>query len=745
MSASTSTSARPAFWKPGTSRPGSSLDRSSETETPIIAPSSFTDSTLPIHSQRLQILHALETHQVLIIIAEPGSGKTTAIPRILDNASWSSSGIIACTQPRRISAISVASHVSYLMGSPLGGEVGYSIRFESNTTPATRICYMTDGTLFRECMRDPLLTRYSVIMVDEAHERGMYTDLLLGVLKKVLRKRRDLRIIVSSATLDAMVFKDFFNDSHTLSNYASHGEKEKEEDVARVIQIKGRTHPVHIAYLKSPCADYLAETVETIWKIHLTEPQGDILAFLTGREEINTALQMLSDRQASLPASAATMQLLPLHAGLSTAEQASIFSPSEKGCRKVVVATNIAEASVTLDGIVYVIDCGFVKQRFTQFGTTSAGVDTLAIVAVSRASAIQRAGRAGRTRPGKCFRLYTESFFLGEMQNSTSPELNRIGLEGVVLMLKSLGVDNLVRFEWVPPAPSPLSLARALQRLVELDALDDHARLTILGQFMAEIPLPPRLARILIASAEEESGRNGKGGGCAEEILTILSMLQVSHPFFGVDSVETQLSLRQFVAQEGDLFTLLNLFLAFVDQAKGKKSAKWSRQNRVNFQALSRALSIRNQLQRYLFRFASSSSVKLNPKSSAKATQDAVERITRTLAKGLYPNLARYQQDTMTFRTAVDGKVVYAHPNSVFFNRRPHNAQMWVIYGQAVEQSSAEPQQERQTKTYIMDITVLGDLEWVTDAVPGFYDVKMRYGRGKDGGGAENVIHTIAG
>ncbi|SPO27150.1 related to PRP43 - spliceosomal RNA helicase (DEAH-box family) [Ustilago trichophora] len=745
MSASTSISAKPAFWKPGTSRPGSSLDRSSETEFPLITPSSSTTSTLPIYSQRLQILHALETHQVLIIIAEPGSGKTTAIPRILHAASWSSSGIIACTQPRRISAISVATHVSSLLGSPLGDEVGYAIRFESNTTPSTKVCYMTDGTLFRECMRDPLLTRYSVIMVDEAHERGIYTDLLLGVLKKVLRKRRDLKLVVSSATLDAMVFKDFFDESHTLSSdYASNGTKVGDE-VAKVIQIKGRTFPVHIAYLRNPCADYLVETVETIWKIHVTEPQGDILAFLTGREEIHTALQMLSDRQASLPASAARMQLSPLHAGLSTAEQASIFS-TEKGGRKVVVATNIAEASITLDGIVYVIDCGFVKQRLSHLG---GGVDSLTVVPISRASAIQRAGRAGRTRAGKCFRLYSEAFFLREMQNTTSPELNRIGLEGVVLMLKSLGVDNLVRFEWVPPAPPPENLATGLQRLVELAALDQHARLTPLGQCMAELPLPPHLARILIASAEESinDAKEG-GGGCAEEMLSILSMLQVTHPFYAPDSVETQLSLRQFAAQEGDLFTLLNLYLAFVDDNKGKRSAKWSTRNRVNFQALSRALSIRTQLQRYLVRFSSSSNgstLKLNPRSSVLGREDAVERITRTLAKGLYANLARYDETTMTFRTALDGKQVYAHPNSVFFNRRPDAGKMWVLYGEAVEQSTAEAGRGGQTRTYIRDITVLGDLEWVTDAVPGFYDVRTQYGRGQDGGGAKDVVHTISG
>ena len=715
---STSTAAKPAFWKPGTSRPGSSLDRSSEAEPSLIHPSasslSSSSTSLPIHSQRREILYALEQHQVLIVVGETGSGKTTQIPTMLHAAGWSAGGIIACTQPRRVAATSIAAHVAASMRTKLGDEVGYTIRFEDNTSPSTRICYMTDGALFRECLRDPLLTRYSVIMVDEAHERGVYTDLLLGVLKKVLRKRRELRVVVASATIDALAFKDFFDDNDVLT-----AEKQGERVEAAVLRLQGRSYPVHTAYLSEPCADYVAETVETIWAIHVTEPRGDILAFLTGREEIHTVLQHLADRQQALPVGAARMHLLPLHAGLSSSEQAAVFDPPpDRTYRKVVVATNIAEASITLDGVVYVIDCGFVKLRIPP--SRGAG-ETLAVVPISRASAVQRAGRAGRTTTGKCFRLYTESAFAG-LRAGTPPELHRVELVGAVLMLKALGIDNVVKFEWVPPAPPPSSLARALQRLVELGALDDYGRLTQRGEWMSDMPLPPHLARVVVAAAES---------GCAAEVLSIVAMMQVTHPFVAADTAETQLSTRAFAAQEGDLLTLLNVYTAFTGN---KTSARWCTQHRLNFAALSRAVNIRAQLHRFITRFAhqATAPAKIDPNSSALGSGDAVERITKALIAGLYTNLARYNEASMTFTTP-DNVEVHAHPQSIFYNRRPDAGKQWVIYAEAT-------QHPNDNKTYIRDITVVDDLSWVTDTVPGYYDVKTQWGSARRNPGA--VIHT---
>lgn len=722
---SSSGPAKPIFWKPGTAPPstGSTLDRASESTSflpPPIPPSSSSSSELPIFTHRLSILHTLESHQVIILIAPTGSGKSTLLPQLLLSSSWSTptNGIIGVTQPRRLAAISLASHLSASLGTPLGQEVGYSIRFEENSSPQTKIKYVTDGTLFKELVRDPLLTRYSVIVVDEAHERSVWSDLLLGVLKKVLRRRRELRIVVASATVDAGMFKDFFEDLSTDGTGREH------EGGVKVIQLDTSKYPIHIAYLKNPCQDYLQETIGTIRDIHLTEPQGDILAFLTGREEIEYAIQALSDMQLDLPPSAAKMHLLPLHSGLSAAEQSAIFDPApNSSLRKVILATNIAETSITLPTITYIVDCGFVKLRTT----SSSGIESLQTFPISRASALQRTGRAGRTHSGKCFRLYTEQYFLTQMRDITPPELTRVGLEGVVLMLKCLGVDNLVRFDWVPPSPPPELLARALERLVELGALDEYVRLTERGSWMGELPLPPHLGRILIASAEEANG-------CCKEILSILAMTQITHPFYSPQSPETQLSIRNFTAQQGDLFTLLNIFISFTDENVGRKSANWCKKQRLNFKALSRALSIRIQLDKFLIRFASlptsGSNVKLYPKSSVMGRVDAVEKITKTLATGLYTNLAQYDETKMCFRTVVGDKQVWPHPNSGFFNQRPEEGKKWVLYGEAISSTQGAEQGEGgEGKIWIRDIIVLDDLEWVTKAVPGVYNIKTRFGR----------------
>lgn len=709
------------FWKPGATAPGSAADRVAE-DTLVPPPAAYTDNvsalrrTLPIYAQRNALLYHVETFQFVIVVGETGSGKTTQIPQYLHEAGWASSDrIIACTQPRRLAATSIAARVAQEMDCMLGQQVGYTIRFEDCSHPThTKIKYLTDGMLLRECLRDPLLSRYSVVMVDEAHERGYQTDLLLGLLKKIARKRPELRIIVSSATMDALAFKDFFTDNQVLAAGMVPAEKSK----VAILELKGRTFPVDIAYLAQPASDYVQCAVETVWKIHLSEPRGDILVFLTGRQEIDSALQALADLQANLPVSAARMKLLPLHAGLTALEQTGVFSPAGAAERKVVVATNIAEASVTLDGVVYVVDCGLVKLR-----TTSAqehAHEQLSVVPISRASAVQRAGRAGRTRPGKCLRLYTEAFFRDSMQQATLPELARMNLAQPVLQLKALGVDNLVRFDYVPPAPAPETLASALQYLVALSALDDHARLTPLGHQMAELPLAPHLARILLAAATDSPGAHT--GGCAREVLSILAMSQVTSPFSRPDSPETQLSIRRFTAQEGDLVTLLNVYAAFTDPRIGKKSAGWCGKHRLNFQVLSRAVNIRNQLEKFLLRFRQQPEGALLDATSSCGPDTVVLR--KTLLAGLFTNLARYTPATMTFRTVSGAKEAWAHPTSVFFNRSPPGSAdgasaSWVMYGDAVETATPDG-----AKLYLRDLTVLDDLDWLHHVVPGYYDVQ---------------------
>ncbi|KAJ2906815.1 hypothetical protein GGI21_003991, partial [Coemansia aciculifera] len=354
---------------------------------------------LPAYSHRRQLLYAIETHSVVIVVGEPGSGKSTQLPQYLYEAGWAANGkTIACTQPRRIAAAMLAQRVSQEMGVDLGTTVGYSVRFSDAFSPeTTRIKYLTDGTLIRECLTDPLLSAYSVIMVDEAQDRSIATDMLLALLKKILRKRKnDLRVVISSASLDAERFKAYF-DSPDLGSTG----------ISTIMTISGRLFPVDTHYLAAPCENYLLAAVETVLKIHKSEPAGDILVFLPGKDDIARALADTLE-SAHDNGQLESMLLLPLSAGLSPEEQRQVFDPAPLGKRKVVFSTNVAETSVTIDGIVYVVDCGFVKQCVFD---PEAGIDKLIVEATSKSSATQRAGRAGRTRPGKVYRLYTHDAY----------------------------------------------------------------------------------------------------------------------------------------------------------------------------------------------------------------------------------------------------------------------------------------------------------------------------------------------
>jgi len=539
------------------------------------------------------------------------------------------------------------------MRCKVGEEVGYSIRFEDLTSAKTRIKFLTDGLLLREALVDPLLSRYSVIMVDEAHERSLSSDMLLGILKKIRKKRDDLRIIVSSATIQAEDFLNFFVDDTVKNGNAS----EKPENViGTIFYLGGRTYPVDIHFLEEPAEDYVEKAVKTVFDIHSQEPEGDILIFLTGREEIETAIQEIADRASSLHPRAARLKPIPLYAGLQADEQMSVFDPAPENTRKVVLATNIAEASVTIDGIVYVIDCGFVKLRAYNPGT---GIETLTVTPVSKASATQRAGRAGRTKPGKCYRLYTEQDFAG-LDESTVPECQRSNLAPTILQLKALGIDNIVRFDFLTPPPSKL-VARALELLFSLGALDDYAKLTKpLGTRMAEIALEPMMAKVLLSATSF---------GCLSEILTISAMTSLQGSVWFSHSGERrtmETSRRKFAAEEGDHLTLLNVYQSFV--TKGRKDAKWCRDNHLNFKSMTQAVSIRNQLRRYLERFGINVVESLSAASgrSQKDPTQMAEQIRRCLTSGFFAQAARMQPDG-SFRTVNGAVTLFAHPTSLMF------------------------------------------------------------------------------
>uniref|UniRef100_A0A8D9B4M7 RNA helicase n=1 Tax=Cacopsylla melanoneura TaxID=428564 RepID=A0A8D9B4M7_9HEMI len=493
--------------------------------------------TLPVFEYRTEFMSLLANNQCIVLVGETGSGKTTQIPQWCVEYSKSvGSKAVACTQPRRVAAMSVAQRVSEEMDCQLGQEVGYSIRFEDCSSAKTLLKYMTDGMLLREGMSDPMLENYQVILLDEAHERTLATDILMGVLKEVIKQRSDLKLVIMSATLDAGKFQQYF-------------------DNAPLMNVPGRTHPVEIFYTPEPERDYLEAAIRTVVQIHMCEEvAGDVLLFLTGQEEIEEACKRIKKEIDNLGPEAGELKCIPLYSTLPPNLQQRIFevAPPNKSNgaigRKVVVSTNIAETSLTIDGVVFVIDPGFAKQKVYN---PRIRVESLLVSPISKASAQQRAGRAGRTRPGKCFRLYTEKAYKNEMQDNTYPEILRSNLGSVVLQLKKLGIDDLVHFDFMDP-PAPETLMRALELLNYLAALDDDGNLTDLGAVMAEFPLDPQLAKLLIASCPHN---------CSNEILSITAMLSVPQCFTRPNEAKKQAddAKMRFAHIDGAHLTLLNV------------------------------------------------------------------------------------------------------------------------------------------------------------------------------------------
>lgn len=372
--------------------------------------------------------------------------------------------------------------------------------------------------LLREAIADPLLTKYDVIILDEVHERTLSTDVILGMVKEIFFYRKDLKLVVMSATLDASSFQKYFNQ-------------------APLFKVPGRLFPVEIFYTATPEPDYIQAAVRTVLQIHRHEGPGDILLFLTGEQEIlETCEKLLHETRRSPHPTGYALTVVPLFSSLPPQQQQLAFAPPVPNKRKVVVSTNIAETSVTINGIVYVVDSGFCKQKVFDPRTR---VESLRVAPISQAAAKQRAGRAGRTQPGKCFRLYTEQSFLTQLPQQTPPEILRSNVTSTVLMLKRLGVQNLAKFDFMAPPPSE-ALMRALESLYSLGALDDNGQITPLGSLLAEFPLEPQLTKCLLLSPFYH---------CMNEILSILAMLSVPSVFTRAGTMSR--GIREEWAQRG--------------------------------------------------------------------------------------------------------------------------------------------------------------------------------------------------
>lgn len=517
---------------------------------------------LPAFAVREELLRVIRDNQVIVVVGQTGSGKTTQLTQFLYEDGYAKNGMIGCTQPRRVAAMSVAKRVAEEMDVKLGGTVGYAIRFEDCTSKDTAIKYMTDGVLLRESLVEPDLDKYSCIIMDEAHERALNTDVLMGLIKKVLARRRDLKLIVTSATMNAERFSRFYGGAPEFF-------------------IPGRTFPVDIQYSRSPCEDYVDSAVKQVLAIHVSQGPGDILVFMTGQEDIETTCELVAERLSMLN-DPPKLSILPIYSQMPADLQAKIFERAATGVRKVIVATNIAETSLTVDGIMYVVDTGFSKLKVYN---PRMGMDTLQITPISQANAQQRAGRAGRTGPGKAFHLYTERAFRDEFYIATIPEIQRTNLANTVLLLKSLGVKDLLDFDFMDPPPQD-TITTSLFDLWALGALDNLGDLTPLGKQMTSFPMDPSLAKLVITSCDY---------GCSEEILTIVSMLSVPSVFYRPKErlEEADAAREKFFDPASDHLTLLHVYQQWTFN---RGSDKWAVAHFLHPKALQRAREIREQI-----------------------------------------------------------------------------------------------------------------------------------------------------
>ncbi|XP_020595878.1 probable pre-mRNA-splicing factor ATP-dependent RNA helicase DEAH9 isoform X2 [Phalaenopsis equestris] len=633
------------FWKPGTERPrpriiddeeGGVLFHPTPTSSYGYSNLERQRQRLPVFKYRTAILYLVEHHSTVIIVGETGSGKTTQIPQYLKEAGWAEGGrLVACTQPRRLAVQSVASRVAEEMGVKVGEEVGYTIRFEDKTVQGvTKIKFLTDGVLLREMMDDPLLTKY--------------------------RKK---------------------NDGHATEESGLKTEPS-------ILSVEGKGYPVEIYYVQKPVSDYLQSAVDTVLLIHEKEPVGDVLVFLTGQDDIDAAVQMLVEVARDKASQFSGLLVLPLYSGLSGSDQDLIFTQTPRGKRKVVISTNIAETSLTLEGVVYVVDSGFSKQRFYN---PISDIENLVVAPISKASAKQRAGRAGRVRPGKCFRLYTEDYFVKEMPAEGIPEMQRSNLVSSVIQLKALGIDNILGFNWLA-SPPPESMIRALEVLYSLEILDEDAKLTTpCGFQVAEMPLDPMVSKMIIAADTL---------GCSEEILTIAAILSVQSIWVsvrgkhkGIDEVKLR-----FAAAEGDHVTHLNVYKGFLQSGK---NSQWCYKNYINYHAMKKVVDTREQLSRLVRRLG----------IVLKSCEGDTQAIRKAILAGFFSHasqLEEYSQNGM-YKTVRSSQEVYIHPSSVLFRVNPK----WVVYHSLVS-----------TDKHYMHNVIAIDPSWLIEAAPHFYQLK---------------------
>ncbi|XP_035680247.1 pre-mRNA-splicing factor ATP-dependent RNA helicase PRP16-like isoform X2 [Branchiostoma floridae] len=621
---------------------------------------------LPIFAVREELLNILRDNQIVVIVGETGSGKTTQLTQFLHEDGYSTYGMIGCTQPRRVAAMSVAKRVSEEMDHKLGEKVGYAIRFEDVTSEKTFIKYMTDGILLRESLRESDLDHYSAIIMDEAHERSLNTDVLFGLLREVVARRTDLKLIVTSATMDADKFASFFGNVPTF-------------------QIPGRTFPVDLLFSKNVVEDYVDAAVKQALQIHLQPMQGDILIFMPGQEDIEVTCDQIQERLDEIE-NAPQLAILPIYSQLPSDLQAKIFQKAPDGVRKCIVATNIAETSLTVDGIMFVVDAGYCKLKVFN---PRIGMDALQIYPISQANANQRSGRAGRTGAGTCYRLYTQSAYKNEMLISTVPEIQRTNLANVVLLLKSLGVQDLLQFHFMDPPPED-NMLNSMYQLWILGALDNTGSLTPLGRHMVEFPLDPALSKMLIVSCDM---------GCSAEILIIVSMLSVPAIFYRPKGREedSDAAREKFAVPESDHLTLLNVYQQWKQH---NYSSIWANEHFIHVKAMRKVREVRQQLK----------DIMDQQKMDILSCGNSWDIIRKCICSSYFHQAAKLKGigEYVNIRT---GMPCHLHPTSALFGMGFNPD--YIVYHELV----------MTTKEYMQCVTAV-DGEWLAELGPMFYSIK---------------------
>ncbi|CAK9302233.1 unnamed protein product [Gordionus sp. m RMFG-2023] len=654
--------------------------------------------SLPIYSFRRDIYDALENYQTIIIVGETGSGKTTQLPKYLIEWGWtdyineSNKMKICLVQPRRIAVIKSAARIAEEYGVVLGHQVGYVIRFESCfDSEKTKVKVVTRGILLREMLKDPLLSAYSILILDEAHERSVEMDIIFGLVRKVLKKRPTFRLIISSATLDVKDLVQYFD----LKNESL--DSKSDISTLTTINVKYKNYYTEIYYLQKPIIDYIEGSVLTILDILRNTKYGDILVFLPGKDEIERCMISLNEKNSKLKSCFSNLLIFPLFASLPDKDQYNALEPALSHKRKCIISTNVAETSLTINGIVYVIDCGYEKIKFFN---NYFSLEILGIHAISKASAIQRAGRAGRTSDGKVFRLYTEQTY-ENLRETCIPEIQRCDLVYPILQLKSFAI-NIISFNYIsqPPAKNVMS---ALETLYFLKAIDENGMLTPkYGKLMTEFPFSPMFSRMILKSLELN---------CACEIIYITSMLQIKNVFINNPARRLQAETKKlcnFAVKEGDHITYLNVFRGYLSALSRGKDIAFCRESYINQKGMRRAYHIYKQLTRHILShrqdFLSGSDTEKDIISSSLDELDKnindetsidknfnvlpnTETLIKCIIAGFFHNVAYYHISGNYKTVKDDYGPLKIHPDSVICSQNP--PPKYVIFNEILYSSKA--------------------------------------------------------